>query len=819
MYLFDYKQPPHTSFCAQARQFWRFLRDPRLPSNSLAKVHIAVLGLGDSTYDKYNAAARMMHMRLLQLGANPLEGIGGHALAGADACSPKGTDGDINGWLTKELWPSLLQINPLPKGFVVDDSPRLEQPRFKIEIMGSNQAGEGQTPQNTTRRAGAHNFYRKPAMLLKPPTADVTVFSATLTRRRQLTVDGYPRRVVLIELDITGDGQCYTYNAGDVAVVYPDSSTVVDVDEFAAMMGYDLRAMIRVLPRSALYVSKSGLSNTIAAVPVTSEDPSRAAAPTVKIKDASKPSSGLPFPTPCSVRELLTKFMDLNAEPSQFFFSQLSNFCSGDDAFTKEQQSKCMELASQEGLGLYNEYVSQEHRSCAEVLRDFPATHGYRDKCGQLKPRVPLAHLIDMVPLMRPRQFSIASAPNGRSLELCVAVVNFAPPMAKRAAQRFAAPNKMYDERSVKETTHKKIGVSDRNGKERVMVGENDRSQCMDWSNSVADMDINASQMMDEQSNAVQATNERSNSFPVIDKRKVSALAMDKQREEATAMEQSNPSTAVSKNVEGGLLNAAATDNSTTNGEALAMDIIKQSRHSQMKSEERKTRRCRGVCSNYLEKVPIGTQIPIWLRRGPMRLNIQKDETGKITGVAPMICIGAGTGIAPLRSLLQRREALMKHVGVGAGKGTREQRQSKKGNASKDCLIFGVRYCHGDFLFEKEWMKMRSEERLDLHVAFSREMNGRRGHAKKKMYVQNLLSGDGIGTGLSKGVDQNMLWSVLTHHPDVQIFVAGNAALPKEIKNALKRVAMSKGLLNEIQATQFVGKLEREGRLVIEAWS
>ncbi|CAN0242169.1 unnamed protein product, partial [Hapterophycus canaliculatus] len=65
--------------------FWRFLLRRGLPANCLESMRFAVFGLGDSGYAKYNATARKLHARLLQLGAVELvdRGLG-------DDQSPRG---------------------------------------------------------------------------------------------------------------------------------------------------------------------------------------------------------------------------------------------------------------------------------------------------------------------------------------------------------------------------------------------------------------------------------------------------------------------------------------------------------------------------------------------------------------------------------------------------------------------------------------------------------------------------------------------------------------------------------------------------------
>lgn len=59
--------PPHNM-----RKFWRFLLRKGLPRDSLINSHIAVLGLGDSSYPKFNFAAKRLNRRLLSLGATQL---------------------------------------------------------------------------------------------------------------------------------------------------------------------------------------------------------------------------------------------------------------------------------------------------------------------------------------------------------------------------------------------------------------------------------------------------------------------------------------------------------------------------------------------------------------------------------------------------------------------------------------------------------------------------------------------------------------------------------------------------------------------------
>ncbi len=48
---------------------WRFLLRKDLPPGSLGQLRFTVFGLGDSSYEKFNAMAKKLTQRLLDLGA------------------------------------------------------------------------------------------------------------------------------------------------------------------------------------------------------------------------------------------------------------------------------------------------------------------------------------------------------------------------------------------------------------------------------------------------------------------------------------------------------------------------------------------------------------------------------------------------------------------------------------------------------------------------------------------------------------------------------------------------------------------------------
>lgn len=119
------------------------------------------------------------------------------------------------------------------------------------------------------------------------------------------------------------------------------------------------------------------------------------------------------------------ELMDLSRPPNQLTLGRLGLF-----ATDEEQASKLKELASPQGLGLFDEYVSEERRSLLDVLDDFDSVALPSER-----------FLAELVPL-QPRAFSIASAPTTRgrlneeteseAVELCVAVVEIATPLGRK---------------------------------------------------------------------------------------------------------------------------------------------------------------------------------------------------------------------------------------------------------------------------------------------------------------------------------------------------------------------------------------------------
>jgi|EP00945_MAST-04E_sp_MAST-4E-sp1_P006819 sulfite reductase alpha subunit-like flavoprotein len=341
-------------------EFWKFIRKRNLPATALSNVLFTVFGMGDSSYAKYNAVARKLHVRMKQLGAVefcPL-GLG-------DDQSANGVESDADAW-AKVMWSMLLARYPLPKGFVVDDTPRFDAEK---DISYAMTYGEGARSEGNA----VCEFYDPP---LRSYDIAFGPIPCVLKTNKRLTAESWTQDVRHVELGLL---RPVPYEAGDIAVVYPQN--VFDVDAF--LQGY--RA------------EKDGQGESYSGDDV--------------VNLTSKGTGRQGLPAGCTVRDLFLKHLDVLGVPKRYALEQLSHFASD-----PEQQEKLLEISSSSGVDLYHSYIWREKRSFLEVLEDFASC------------RPPLEVLASIVPFIRPREYSISSSGSKhahRELHVTVAVVEY----------------------------------------------------------------------------------------------------------------------------------------------------------------------------------------------------------------------------------------------------------------------------------------------------------------------------------------------------------------------------------------------------------
>lgn len=136
-----------------------------------------------------------------------------------------------------------------------------------------------------------------------------------------------------------------------------------------------------------------------------------------------EPDASLPFslehakqPT---LRSILTTFVDFNSVPRPSFFEKLIPFAAQDHMEREKLQEFC---TPGEGADEMYEYAMRVRRTMLEVLEEFGTV------------QIPLNYVLDVFPVLRRREFSIASSPalHPRCVQLAVAIVTYKTRLKER---------------------------------------------------------------------------------------------------------------------------------------------------------------------------------------------------------------------------------------------------------------------------------------------------------------------------------------------------------------------------------------------------
>ncbi|KAJ3004948.1 UNVERIFIED_CONTAM: NADPH-dependent diflavin oxidoreductase 1, partial [Siphonaria sp. JEL0065] len=121
------------------KKFWRFLLRKSLDGLMTNRV-VAVFGLGDSSYPKFNYPAKKLNKRLLQLGATAIvprgDGDDQHYL---------GVDGAFDPWC-EQLWAALDERFPLSRNVDVLPKNVLPPSTYQVRFLGDGDEVKTGTP-------------------------------------------------------------------------------------------------------------------------------------------------------------------------------------------------------------------------------------------------------------------------------------------------------------------------------------------------------------------------------------------------------------------------------------------------------------------------------------------------------------------------------------------------------------------------------------------------------------------------------------------------------------------------------------------------
>ncbi|KAK2745743.1 NAPDH-dependent diflavin reductase [Onygenales sp. PD_40] len=348
-------------FPPNARAFWKSLLLKRLPPTFLNGVNFALFGLGDSSYPKFNWAARKLHKRLIQLGANELYPYGE-----ADDEHLEGLEGTFIPW-SLDLRKHLPDKFPLAPGQhpIPDD---VELPPKWILAHQDTREIEGSTPYPNVPLSEPQSGRQLTNADISPhfshdPRPIPNTVSATLAANNRVTPEGHWQDVRHLILTIP---ESIHYVPGDILQITP-RNFAADVDSLISLMGWEQDADIPLcfVPNTK---SHSAADLSTPEIPYLLQNPG------------------------FTLRTLLTDFLDIMAIPRRSFFSTIAHLT--DDSFHKD---RLLEFTNPEYIDELFDYTTRSRRSTLEVLREFDSV------------KIPWQRACTIFPVLRYRQFSIAS--------------------------------------------------------------------------------------------------------------------------------------------------------------------------------------------------------------------------------------------------------------------------------------------------------------------------------------------------------------------------------------------------------------------------
>ncbi|KAK2399579.1 NADPH-dependent diflavin oxidoreductase [Trifolium repens] len=358
--------------------FWRFLLQRQLSQHWLKGVHYAVFGLGDSGYQKYNFVAKKLDKRLMDLGGTAIleRGLG-------DDQHPSGYEGTLDPWMSS-LWRMLNMIKPefLPNGpdVLVQDTVLIDQPKVQVTYHNTETI---ESHFSTTSDLTSLDILES-ARTMHPgnSSSDRNVHPdcfLKMVKNLPLTRPNFGKDVRHFEFEFVS--HAIEYDTGDVLEILPGQDSAA-VDAFIRRCNLDPDSFISVSPREMDDHNANGSRR------------------------------------PVKLRTFVELTMDVaSASPRRYFFEVMSFF-----ATAEHEKERLQYFASPEGRDDLYQYNQKERRTVLEVLEDFPSV------------QMPLEWLIQLVPLLKTRAFSISSSQSAHpdQVHLTVNVVSWTTPYKRK---------------------------------------------------------------------------------------------------------------------------------------------------------------------------------------------------------------------------------------------------------------------------------------------------------------------------------------------------------------------------------------------------
>ncbi|KAL8687822.1 MAG: hypothetical protein Q9218_006114 [Villophora microphyllina] len=196
-----------------------------------------------------------------------------------------------------------------------------------------------------------------------------------------------------------------------------------------------------------------------------------------------------------------------------------------------------------------------------------------------------------------------------------------------------------------------------------------------------------------------------------------------------------------------------------------------------------------GVCTRHIAGLPTGTEMTVALQRGGLHIRASEAQQ-------PVMLVGPGTGIAPMRSLIwERYQWHESRFGLN-----REEGRGSADPIGETVLFYGCRNKEADFFYHQEWETLKGKMSLKVFTAFSRDQAA-------KLYVQDVLR------------QQAELVCDLLLSKSGLVYVCGSSGkMPQAVRASLADIFESRGRMSRPEAEQYLQCMEKEGRYKQETW-
>lgn len=325
----------------------------------LAGLKYAVFGLGNKTYEHFNAMGKFVDTKVCELGGKRLHTMG----SGDDDAN---LEDDFITW-KEAFWASVCEeldieasaedINTRQYDFKV-----LEEGDYKPEKVYSGEVA----------RLRSYVTQRPPFDVKNPYMSPIAV-------NNNIHKESSGRHCMHIELGITGSR--IRYDAGDHVAIYPTNNVEL-VNKLATLLNIDL--------------------DTVFTMNNTDEDSSKKH----------------PFPCPTTYRTALFHYVDIVALPRTHILKELSRYTENNE---EKSKLEAMSGTTPEGKAMYQSWIMDSVRHLVHILEDLPSC----------KP--PIDHVLELLPRLQPRFYSIASSPkmHAESVHVCGVVVEYTTPTGR----------------------------------------------------------------------------------------------------------------------------------------------------------------------------------------------------------------------------------------------------------------------------------------------------------------------------------------------------------------------------------------------------